>query len=473
MNGCMARRSWRNLARQARSVALVLPVVLACIGTRPAPTLAASLDAEWAAVESVIAPFSPPQALLANVMNATGAEAIGESALLHLTIGQFMQDQDRHPAYLMDSIQGFLSQFWRGDASMAVLLVENVNRSTHLLNLNGLSPADEATLITKIATGPRATSYLQATVQPTATPQAAQPSSSQGPLFPAVDAFLLPASDVGGSLRTVSLPPAGLPSPTKPRSRVEYDVTSSALVYRVSIFNTVSDAQASFRWQTDHLPASQVKRRIPANGESGPIWEYVAGRYFVAAGLYQNIEIATSAPASPKADATVEIVERYLQLQARGYEAMLGTSFGRFIDKTPLMHLFQNMEWGGCIEINSSILDPLKNNSQPDKVMLASAVIGCFTAEQHIAALFGTDTAKFASKLASPTLRRDARVQRFGVASIFAMDYSFRWLKGLAGLDHVTAANLADLNDKRVRLNAVLDKERDALLTAYGQMPTD
>ena len=327
MNRWMSWWALRNLAWRARGVATVLSLVLACVGSRPTPTLAASLDAEWAAVESVIAPFSPPQALLTYVTNATGSQAIADSELLHLTIDQFMQDQVSHPAYLMAGIQGFLQQFWHSEPSMAVYLIENFNSSMPLLNLNGLSPTDEATLITKIVTGPRATSYLQPIAQPTSTPPAALASNWKA-LFPADDAFLLGANEYDGPAKIVTLPATGFPSPTKPRSRKEYDVISSDLVYRVSVFNTSADAQRAFRWQTIHLDASQVKHRGSANARSGPWWSYKAGRYYVAAGLYHNIEIATSAPSSSTGDDKVDVVELELQLAVRGYEDMLTGYFG-------------------------------------------------------------------------------------------------------------------------------------------------
>ena len=127
--------------------------------------------------------------------------------------------------------------------------------------------------------------------QPLATPLASPPDA---PIFPPTSFFVLPASVAGGSTAVTALRPQDLGSPTKPLTRVQYDIAATRLSYKVEVFASTLDATTSFAWQMAHPPADIGW--LPAAASPPGTRLYSVGSYVVAAVLYRNVEFVVSMP---------------------------------------------------------------------------------------------------------------------------------------------------------------------------------
>ncbi len=299
------------------------------------PIHAATLDQEWAAVQMVVGPWQP-QDILAPSMNATGMDAIRDAALLGLSDSQFVLDQDQHPAYMMATIQFFLSRnLWRGDP----LIVESFNDQTSLLDLNTGSPTSEATLVTRICTGPLATSYLtQMVAPPTPTPVPTStpiPTPARVPtpkalggtaLFPPPATFVLPVQyGIPGAVTIMPLAPGSFPGPIKPLSRTEYDMKGGMLSYRISVFSSTSDGVRSLQWQLAQLDRLANKVGLEERGVPYSVpneYDYSVAGFEVVAILFRNLEIVVSEATAGSGPVDYQFTAYLLYQQAHAFAVL-------------------------------------------------------------------------------------------------------------------------------------------------------
>ena len=122
-------------------------------------------------------------------------------------------------------------------------------------------------------------------------PSASPPGT---PLFPPASFFVLPPDIAAGRTEVVPLRPEDIGSPSKPLTRLEYDIGSDGRGYRVDLFASLPDASASFAWQLEH-PQAKL-RLLPASASLPGIRLYTIPGYAVATVLYRNIELAASVP---------------------------------------------------------------------------------------------------------------------------------------------------------------------------------
>jgi hypothetical protein len=165
---------------------------------------AALVSSEWAAVQKVTDPWDA-RTVLSFVDQAIGADAIRDETLLRLTPDQFLSYQEGHPAYLMAAIQDFYGPHYRQLAStgQAAYIIEGINQSDLLLDLNGLTSDQAGALIAQVCTGPLATWYLVHEVPlpvPTAQgPSRQSTSSADRPIFPPQGVFTVPTAIIAGA----------------------------------------------------------------------------------------------------------------------------------------------------------------------------------------------------------------------------------------------------------------------------------
>ena len=114
------------------------------------------------------------------------------------------------------------------------------------------------------------------------------------PLFPPASFFVLPPDIAAGHTVVVPLRPEDIGSPSKPLTRLEYDIGSGSRGYRVDLFASIADASVSFAWQLAH-PQAKL-RLLPAAASLPGFRLYTIPGYAVATVLYRNIEFAASVP---------------------------------------------------------------------------------------------------------------------------------------------------------------------------------
>ena len=122
-------------------------------------------------------------------------------------------------------------------------------------------------------------------------PSASPPGT---PLFPPASFFVLPPDIAAGHTVVVPLRPEDIGSPSKPLTRLEYDIGSDGRGYRVDLFASLADASVSFAWQLAH-PQAKL-RLLPAAASLPGFRLYTIPGYAVATVLYRNIEFAASVP---------------------------------------------------------------------------------------------------------------------------------------------------------------------------------
>lgn len=177
-----------------------------------------------------------------------------------------------------------------------------------------------------------------------------------GPIFPPASFFVLPASVAGGSTALTALRPQDLGSPTKPLTRVQYDIAATRLSYRVEVFASTLDATTSFAWQMAHPPADIGWLPAPASLPGARL--YTVGGYVVAAVLYRNVEFAVSMLAgSGSAAAATRTLDMARTLIARstgfaGSSVLQGASGPASIVPPPFTFIFPDL---GVYRIKGSV----------------------------------------------------------------------------------------------------------------------
>lgn len=237
------------------TAALVSPRFLphtAGVGASRSRHVAADVKVEWTAVQIVVGDTINPQAFLYPVMNATGSEALNSSAILQISPDLFLTYQS-HPAYMMAAVQRMVRQFDKG--SYGIYTTESINQQANIFNLNGLTPQQQADLITRVATQPLATSYL---APPTTPSKPAAQGSFRRPINPITNRFRLP-SNLGGALASSRRAGSGCEAPCTPLAdyvagppavftyEVAPPLPSKSVVngiYWVGVFPTIDAARA-------------------------------------------------------------------------------------------------------------------------------------------------------------------------------------------------------------------------------------
>lgn len=109
--------------------------------------------------------------------------------------------------------------------------------------------------------------------------------------------FILPSEMAGGSVHPSPLPTSGLGWPYRPRQRTEYDIDGSNLSYRVSVFRSETEAQASFDWQMDNINGAYRNVAVADPTPTEHTYVVLQGdmRYLVDSIRYRNVQFTTNA----------------------------------------------------------------------------------------------------------------------------------------------------------------------------------
>jgi len=109
--------------------------------------------------------------------------------------------------------------------------------------------------------------------------------------------FILPSEMAGGKVQSGPLPTKGLGWPYRPRQRTEYNIDGSNLSYRVSVFRSETEAQASFDWQMDNINGAYRNVAVADPTPTEHTYVVLQGdmRYLVDSIRYRNVQFTTNA----------------------------------------------------------------------------------------------------------------------------------------------------------------------------------
>jgi len=233
-------------------VYVLLIISMVCVGGWSPRHAAADTNQEWAAVQTVVGADINPQAFLYPVMNATGSQAIQSAAILQISPDLFLTYQS-HPAWMMAAVQRMIRQFDKG--AYGIYTVESVNQQAYIFNLNGLTPQQQAGLITRLATQPLATAYLAPPPTPS---KPVAPVPFRRPINSITNRFRL-SDNIGGPLAPSMRAGTGCERPCDPLANYQagppavftYEVTPPLAskgfvngIYWVGVFTTIDAARA-------------------------------------------------------------------------------------------------------------------------------------------------------------------------------------------------------------------------------------
>jgi hypothetical protein len=171
----------------------------------------------------------------------------------------------------------------------------------------GVTPTDGTSYNLEADNGDRLLGVATFTYREQPAPTAVPSGDLAQAIFPPDSFFVLPADTAGGNVSIQPLPTKLLGWPATPRSRTEYDIAGSTLIYRVNVFTSAADASSAFEWQVAHLPAN--RSFVPLTQQDSTSQElYVVDNTLVDSLVIGNIELTASMPTQDQGDDVLTLV---------------------------------------------------------------------------------------------------------------------------------------------------------------------
>jgi hypothetical protein len=225
----------------------------------------------------------------------TGKQTSFTSVSMHLAISEVMNS-------------GSFQTLGTTDTNDTSLASSNESRTlSRVFIAAGVTPTDGTSYNLEADNGDRLLGVATFTYREQPAPTAVLSGDLAQAIFPPDSFFVLPADTAGGNVSIQPLPTKLLGWPATPRSRTEYDIAGSTLIYRVNVFTSAADASSAFEWQVAHLPAN--RSFVPLTQQDSTSQElYVVDNTLVDSLVIGNIELTASMPTQDQGDDVLTLV---------------------------------------------------------------------------------------------------------------------------------------------------------------------